>query len=294
MSNLDAAEAALINFAPPGYILGQLSSLLRHVQAHLKPTDPRRQEFERIAQQLGVTVSDHAILPNDPMQRTQVYQQVNEERERIATITSAANSEALREQVRLQVFHHLLIAATLGMTLIAICVAAMGFLNPTLITLCFVPEESGQAVMVCPTRQSAAFSVSGQLSNPPPGDIDDITLETVTPLDLLLVELVGLFGAAIAAATAIRNLRGTSEAYRLRASLALLKLPTGAITAVLGILVIRGQVVPGLTTLNTSAQILAWALLFGYAQQLFTRLVDQQGQTVLDSVGRADKDASQS
>jgi hypothetical protein len=28
---------------------------------------------------------------------------------------------------------------------------------------------------------------------------------------------------------------------------------------------------------------------FGYAQQLFTRLVDRQGQTVLDSVRGADK-----
>ncbi len=68
-----------------------------------------------------------------------------------------------------------------------------------------------------------------------------------------------------------------------------LKLPTGAITALLGLLLVRGQFVPGLTALDTSAQILAWALIFGYAQQLFTRLVDQQGQTVLDSVRGADR-----
>jgi hypothetical protein len=41
--------------------------------------------------------------------------------------------------------------------------------------------------------------------------------------------------------------------------------------------------------LDTSAQILAWALVFGYAQQLFTRLVDQQGQTILDNVRGADR-----
>jgi hypothetical protein len=51
----------------------------------------------------------------------------------------------------------------------------------------------------------------------------------------------------------------------------------------------RGQFVPGLSALDTSAQILAWALVFGYAQQLFTRLVDQQGQTALDSAGGASK-----
>jgi hypothetical protein len=50
----------------------------------------------------------------------------------------------------------------------------------------------------------------------------------------------------------------------------------------------RGQFVPGLSALDTSAQILAWALVFGYAQQLFTRLVDRQGQTVLESVRGAD------
>jgi len=45
-SNLDAAEAQLLNFAPAHYVLGQMPSLLRHVQCHLVPTDPRRQEFE--------------------------------------------------------------------------------------------------------------------------------------------------------------------------------------------------------------------------------------------------------
>ena len=57
----------------------------------------------------------------------------------------------------------------------------------------------------------------------------------------------------------------------------------------LGLLLMRGQFVPGLSALDTSAQILAWALVFGYAQQLFTRLVDQQGQTVLENVRGANK-----
>ena len=78
-------------------------------------------------------------------------------------------------------------------------------------------------------------------------------------------------------------------APNLPVALAVLKLPTGAITAFLGLLLMRGQFVPGLSALDTSAQILAWALVFGYAQQLFTRLVDRQGQTVLDSVRGADK-----
>ena len=29
----------------------------------------------------------------------------------------------------------------------------------------------------------------------------------------------------------------------------------------------------------------AWAIVFGYSQQLFTRLIDQQAQNVLESLG---------
>ena len=93
----------------------------------------------------------------------------------------------------------------------------------------------------------------------------------------------------MAAAAAIRGIRGSSEPYGLPVALAALKLPTGAVTAFLGLVLMRGQFVPGLSALDTPAQILAWALVFGYAQQLFTRLVDQQAHTVLGNVRGADK-----
>jgi hypothetical protein len=116
-----------------------------------------------------------------------------------------------------------------------------------------------------------------------------VAAETAKPQDLLVVELVGLTAAAIAAAAATRRIKGSSERYGIPLALAWLKLPTGAMTAFLGLLLMRGHFVPGLSALDTSAQILAWALVFGYAQQLFTRLVDQQGQSVLDTVRGADK-----
>jgi len=151
---------------------------------------------------------------------------------------------------------------------------------------------------VCPTDQSPSFipqqagdppleGIRGNVLNRQGTDIDDVVAKTAKRWDLLVVELVGLTAAAIAAAAAIKNIRGSSDRYSLPVALALLKLPTGAITAFLGLLLMRGQFVPGLSALDTSAQILAWALVFGYAQQLFTRLVDQQGQTVLNGVPTA-------
>jgi hypothetical protein len=118
---------------------------------------------------------------------------------------------------------------------------------------------------------------------------DDAIKQAARRGDLFLVEVIGLTAAAVAAAVAIRGIRGSSEAVHLPVLLAVLKLPMGAITAFLGLLLMRGQFVPGLSALDTSAQILAWALVFGYAQQLFTRFVDRQGQTVLDSVRGADR-----
>lgn len=299
MSNLDAAEAHLLNLASADYVLGQIPCLLRHVQCHLVATDPRRLEFERVAQRLGVKDPDHPLLHAREHEYDDMLRLVEEERGKIVSITRAASSAALREQVRVRSFRNILVVTTLAMTMLAIAVAVTGLVNPTLIPMCFAPEESGQAVVVCPTAQSDFFAISGGASansQPPETQAEDIDVhvrETVTPYDLLVVELVGLAAAAVAAAAAIRGIRGSSERYGLPVALAALKLPTGAVTAFLGVLLMRGQFVPGLSALDTSAQILAWALVFGYAQQLFTRLVDRQGQTVLDSVRGADKSTRQ-
>jgi hypothetical protein len=295
MSNLDAAEAMLLNMAPPDYVLGQLPSLLRHVQCHLAPPDPRRQELERIAQMLGVKDSDHPLLQGTRDGPGDTEGIIERERGKIVTATRGASSAALREQVRVRSFRNVLVATTLFMTVLALGVALIGLCNPTLIPLCFAPEESGQAVVVCPAGQSDPFTVT---RTPSPGappattptkDIDDAVKQTATRFDLMIIELVGLTAAAVAGAAAIRGIRGSSERCGLPVALAALKLPTGAITAFLGLLLMRGQFIPGLSALDTSAQILAWALVFGYAQQLFTRLVDRQGQTVLNSVRGADK-----
>jgi hypothetical protein len=53
--------------------------------------------------------------------------------------------------------------------------------------------------------------------------------------------------------------RVAATPYSLPTALAFLKVPTGALTAVLGIVLLRGQFIPGLSALDTSGQILAWA-----------------------------------
>ncbi|MDP9210096.1 MAG: hypothetical protein M3O65_16725, partial [Actinomycetota bacterium] len=88
----------------------------------------------------------------------------------------------------------------------------------------------------------------------------------------------------LSAAVSIRHLHGSSTPYDVPVALSLLKLPSGALSAVIGLVFIRGEFVPGLSQLDNQPQILAYAFLFGIAQQLVTRLVDRQAQDVLTKV----------
>ena len=275
LSNLDAAEASLLRVAPDSNLAGQMPSLRNHLQRHLEPEDPRRRELERLADRLS---PDHATAAQAELSAITA-----QERNAIVSSVRAASKAALREQLRVRSFRNVLLITSMVMTLLAVGVAVLGFINPSAVPLCFQPEKSGQTVVVCPTQQSALLD-TGQESGPAAPDVDDVVKRTAGPADLLVVELIGLTAAAVAAATALRGIRGSSEPYGLPVALATLKLPMGAVTAFLGLLLMRGQFVPGLSALDTSAQILAWALVFGYAQQLFTRLVDQQAHSVLNTV----------
>jgi len=211
---------------------------------------------------------------------------IDKERGKIVSAVRGASSEALREQLRLRSFRNILIATIIGLTLLAISIAIVGWFFPMRVPLCFQPSlESGETVIVCPTAFSNRIPPEAQ---PGPVLIYRVS-EAVRPWDHVTVELVGLTAAALAATVRIRSIRGSSDAPNLPLLLALLKLPTGAITAILGLLLVRGQFIPGLSALDSPAQILSWALVFGFAQHVFTSLVDKQGQFVLNSVRAADR-----
>jgi hypothetical protein len=258
MSNLAAAEADLLRLAPLDYVRGQLPSILAHVRAHLPASDPRRAQAEKIA-------TGNALLEE--------Y-----DRERLIAAVRSASSESRRENMRVRSFRNVLLIASGILALIAIALAVLGATKPDVLPLCFEP---GNEQVVCPSQQ-----------NPISGDVDEVIGNTVKGWDLPLVLLIGMTAGAVAAAAALRGVRGTSTPYSLPVTLAVLKLPTGALTAVLGLLLMRGQFVPGLSALDSGAQIIAWAIVFGYAQQLLTRFVDRQAHSVLDSVGSATRSRS--
>ncbi len=256
LANLDAAEVNLLRLAPTEYLRGQLPSLQSHVNRYLPKDDPRSMRIR------GLTSPEPPQL-SDP------------ERDALIAAVHAANSHRRRELSRLRSFRNLLVGAALTLFGLAILVALLGVFHREWLPLCFLPEDKKR--FVCPLGDTS-------VNDPAGADVDDLVGMTSKAADLLIIEIVGLVAAALASAIALRRMRGTSTPYAVPVALILLKLPAGALTAVLGLLFMRGGFVPGLTALDTSAQIIAWAIIFGYAQQVFTRLLDNQGQDILHDV----------
>lgn len=157
--------------------------------------------------------------------------------------------------------------AAVIIVLMTLTVVALSF-RPTVMPLCFPRQVMNNGTTViqqlnCPTRSDTGGPSGG---------------------DVWAVGLLGLLGGTLAASVAIRNIRGTSTPYDVPVALAWLKIPLGAFMAILGIVAIHGGFLPGLSVLDSQEQILAYALLLGFAQQLFTGVLDRKAQNLLSGL----------
>jgi len=264
-SNLDAAESELLRVAPESFVRGQMPNVVAHVRHHLPADDPRRVLAESIAaRKPGATVTAA-------------------DREALVTAVRMASLESRREIMRVRSFRNVLLVSAAVLTLVAVGMVLVGALKPDAMPLCFNPGTD----VVCPTgvAELGGGTTDAQAATASPADADPLIRQTASSWDFLVVALVGLIAAAVAAAAALRSIKGTTTPYSLPIALAVLKLPTGVLTAILGLLLMRGEFVPGLSALDSPAQIISWAIILGYAQQVLTGMVDRRAQVVLDDVG---------
>jgi hypothetical protein len=197
-------------------------------------------------------------------------------RREYAAALTWVNDACDKNFTRVRSFRNIVLATGLGLAVVAIGLGVLGAASPRSLPVCFdagtltaqatVGEGSPVNNIVCPT---------GATSGPTGGDVP-------------LVLVVGLAAGAFAGALAVRGMRGTSTPYGVPVAIAWLKLPAGAITALLGMLLLRGAFIPGLSALDTQGQIIAYAVVFGYAQELFTRMVASQAQAVLNGAPSSD------
>jgi hypothetical protein len=275
LGNLDAAEVHLLRLAPSSLLIPALPSVQAHVNRYLSKYDPRRQAVDRIAAQQMAQLQQE---PRTQLGRNRRNGLGHEQREMILSAHHAANSQRRRDFIRLRTFRNLLLGGVVVFMLIAIGLGVLGSISPTTIPLCFTPEADGRVTVVCPRGETHVGRARADR------DLDPVIAGTATRGDVWLVELIGALGAALAGAAALRNLGSNSTPYAVPVTLALFKLPTGAVTAVVGLLLMRADFVPGLSALDTSAQILGWAVIFGIAQQLVTQFADSQAAGLLENI----------
>ncbi len=182
-------------------------------------------------------------------------------RDALRKLIEIGYAAADREHSRLRSFRNTIVVSTALISVFVIIFCAVVAANPSWVPLCFENTAAGDSY--CPTDGSNGVPVGS---------------------DVIVVGLLGLLGGTLSAAVSIRGLMGTSTPYDVPAALAMLKVPFGAMTAIGALVAIRGDFVPGLSELDSQVQILAYALVFGYAQQLLTGLIDRHAQQILGKV----------
>ncbi|MFI2436331.1 hypothetical protein [Streptomyces sp. NPDC018693] len=269
-ANIRGTERDLILLYSAEELRARVPEVLHTVRRNLSEDSPHRQAVEKAVRRIGGggrPIAEHERLV-------------------LARGLGIAYESRGARYRRVRVLANLLWIVTVAATLGIIGLAAWGYFDSHALDLCFVPDPPGDKV-VCPTGEHPA----------PPGGMPPelrtqdsrnvVTGDFTHNWDVLTVEAAGLVGAAPTVVAAIRQIRDTQAVpypFRLPLALAVLKFPLGALSALTGVLLIKAAFVPGLSNLDSSAQILGWAIVFGAAQHLVTHLVDQRAKETLSEV----------
>jgi hypothetical protein len=256
--SLHAARAFLVGLLPDAEVEALAPSVVARAATVLERDDPRRLQIDGLP-----------TMQPGPAKRALLREAME--------ITYDASDQL---HMRVRGFRNILLSGALLITLLMVGLVLVVQSHPNAMPLCFNPAITNLAQATATAPEVTTVCPSGDGQAPSSGDV-------------MIVAGLGLLGGALAAAFAIRNIRGSSTPYDIPIALALLKVPSGSLTAVAGILLLGGGFVPGLSELDTQRQILAYALLFGYAQQLGTRFIDDRAQSLLNSLPSKDPEAKQ-
>jgi hypothetical protein len=137
----------------------------------------------------------------------------------------------------------------------------VGILKPGLVPMCMPPSRTAQTGVLCPTGAAAA---SGW--------------------DVWMVQLFGALGATISVVLLLIRRRPDLSPYVLVGYQALVKILLGSALAVVGVLALGAGLVSGIVYVGSQAALLLWGVIFGYAQQVGTRLLDNYADRLMDQV----------
>lgn len=202
------------------------------------------------------------------------------EREFLSNTLNSAYAANAESYTRLRRYRNILLGWSLLFAGLALVLSVLGMAKPSVLSVCFPMASSTQSdaegkkpvELVCPTGKD----------RPTGGDVP-------------LVALLGLIGGTIGGTASVtRSSRPTITAYTLRVARACLKIAVGAVSGILGLLVLSAGLAPGFETLTSPTAILVYALVFGSSQQLLTQAADKTSERVLKGASpRPDTDSDE-
>jgi hypothetical protein len=154
-----------------------------------------------------------------------------------------------------------LVVISLALFVLNTVLGLIGILRPGLVPMCMPPNQTTQAVALCPTGSG-----------------------TPSGWDVWMVQLFGALGATISVVILLIRRRPDLSPYVLVGYQALVKILLGSALSVVGMLALGAGLVSGIVYVGSQAALLLWCVLFGYAQQVGTRLLDNYADRLMDEV----------
>lgn len=170
---------------------------------------------------------------------------------RAARAQAQYQSDLRMQEVRR--FRNLLLATAAALLLLLLTLAIVHAVNPHFVSVCASP---GQGTDLCPDGTTHSRRA-----------------------DLFEVEFIGAVAGLLAALVALSRSSHTPSPYSIPSAQVVFKAAAGAATALVGVLLLQGGALVGLSK-QPGSSVLAYAALFGFAQQILTRLVDEKAGAI--------------
>lgn len=154
----------------------------------------------------------------------------------------------------MRTFRNILFSVAAALALLLLGLAVWHVANPAVVSLC---RGTGRA--------AACF---GEGSRP-------------AGRALIEVLLVGAVGGLLSSAFLLGRMESAPTRYNLLIPQVVLKAVAGAATALVGVVLVISQIVVAPVGVQSTAALLAYAVAFGFSQQLLTQFVDRRGDDLL-------------
>ena len=302
--HIHAANAGLVRVASQEQLHGMSPAMLALIANCLKEADTERQAVQWwFDQQPKLGKETPAPGPITPIDRGRLY-----------TALAAAYKHIGAEYQRLRRFKWMTIGSAALALLVVGVLASLAWGNPARVPLCFPdPGNATTATTAAPAEPATASSTPAPTTATGPTTTttaptqryvcpsSDAPAVTATPPvphdereDVAIVALFGLVGATFTCIPFLtRRAPPTSVPISsIRVAQAALKATLGMLCAIVGLLLLRAGIVPGFTAIDTRAQLIAYAIIFGASQHLVTRLIDARSNDLVKAVTAEDGDTA--